>query len=476
MAAEPAALARRMAGLPPYEDPCARGAHAANPRQGCASPPARDQCIAAERRSAPPVLGRTTPTRLAPGRRRFKVSCVTSDSAHTWEAHRRYVSTGALAADLLREPVLRAWERCHLQGASPRRLRAVQLEPPETERLLAHRQPLLQAARPYVQALARAAGAERHAAMLGDPRGVVLDVLGDPASTLGPDRVPGPGSLLSEAVSGANGIGTPLAERGYVELVGPEHFIEGFHPFTCQGIPILGPDGAVTGVISVSVRRVEAGRRLRELLVCAAHGVEAELIRQRLDDDVRQLVAAGGRDDEPLLERLRQDLVQVQATARLGVASAARDLARDRLEVAARLLSLARASIAEFARQSALWRDLAATAAAPPRLVDVAELVRDLATLLRTEAATARLTLAVDIAEPLHVEVDPPALSRRLLRAALQAFDVARGGGTARVSLRRRGDGLCEVLLCATPPPAPDAGQPLSLSLPVGPARERPAW
>jgi len=398
---------------------------------------------------------------------------LTSASKRAWDAHRRYLSTGALRPELLREPVFRAWERCHAQGASARQARAVHLADAEIERLLTQQGGFMVAARPYLQALSRAAAAERHAAMLGDSRGVVLDVVGDPQSVSGPERVPSPGSLLSEAVSGANGIGTPLAEGGYVELVGAEHFIEGFHLFTCQGVPIRTPDGSIAGIISVSMRRTEAARRLHELLVCAAHGIEAELIRQRLDEDVRRLIVAGGRDDEALLENLRQDLVQAQATARLEVALAARDLARDRLAYAARLLALAQRSIAVFARQSALWRDLAATDPGPLRVVDLAGLLSDLAALLRTEAATSEVAVEVIEDQPLQVVVDPLRLSRALLRAFLRAFEAARGGGTARASTERRADGHAAVLVQASPPSVREADT-LSWSVPVGPVSQEP--
>lgn len=368
------------------------------------------------------------------------------------QAHQQYLSTGSLRAELLRDTVFRAWERSHLQGASPRRIYAVQLDVQEIDRLLERHQRLIQAARPYMRALSQAAGAERHAAMLGDARAVVLDVVGDPRSVDGPERVPGPGALLAEEVSGANGIGTPLAEAAYVELVGAEHFIEGFHPFTCQGVPVRDPDGAVAGVVSVSMRRTEAARRLREILICAVHGIEAELIRERLGEDLRRVVAAG-TIDEGLLEKLRQDIVQSQATARLEVQLAARDFARDRLQYAMRLLSLAHASIASFERQSALWRDLVSMEQGAHRSIELDLLVRDLAALLRTEAATGRIALELGEIEPVRVDIDPRGASRELFRDFLRGFDVARGGGSVRVSVRRRPDATCEVHIEAIPPP-----------------------
>ena len=367
------------------------------------------------------------------------------------EAHHAYVTRGRLTAGSLRAPVFRAWERSHLAGADPLRLAADRLNQNDTETLLTRQSVLLECARPYMVALSRAAGGERHAAMLGDAEGYVLDVVGDEESVNGPGAVPGPGALLCEATAGANGIGSPLAEKSYVELIGPEHFIEGFHSFTCQGIPIHDPDSGVLGSISTSVRRPAAGRRIHEILVCAAHGIETELLRRRLEDDVRRVLESGGLDKD-LTEQLRQDIVQSQAAARLKVEVAARDLSANQLNEAMRLLGLAERSIESFRRQSALWHDLASVAITAPRRVGLDRMVRDLAALLATEASTNSIEVCFGDVEPITIEADAQKIARRLLRAFLSVFDVARGGGAVRVDVLRLGATLAEVRLTPMPP------------------------
>ena len=144
----------------------------------------------------------------------------------TRQAWARYVSTGLIDGSLLREPVLRAWERAHALGANPKATKPERLSERDTARLLEQQQALITAARPYMEVLFRAAGLERHAVTLGDPNAVVLSILGDEESLYGPKRwLPGPGSLLSEEVCGTNGLGTPLATSGYFEVEGPEHFL-----------------------------------------------------------------------------------------------------------------------------------------------------------------------------------------------------------------------------------------------------------
>lgn len=368
----------------------------------------------------------------------------------SYEAWRRYASTGALTHELLRAPVYRAWERSHLQGANPRLPRAEALSALDTERLLQRQQAMLHAAHPFLRALSAAAGGERHAAMLSDSQAVVLQVLGDEASVHGPERVPGPGALLSEAVCGANGLGTPLAEGGYVELVGPEHFIQGFHPFTCQGIPLRAPDGEVAGVISTSVRRPDASARLREILLCAAHGIEAELLRERLERDLQRVLEAAPDEAGPL-ERLRQDVMQAQATARVRLLSAARVVARSPRQRELRLVHEAAQAIETFRRRAELWRMLASEEPQPPRPMDLQESLRELADLLETELRVRQAGLHVE-GEPASLLTEPHQLYRQLFRGLMQALERAGEGGSVRACVWQ-GSVMLEVHSASEPRP-----------------------
>jgi len=368
-----------------------------------------------------------------------------------FQAHEQYVSSGKLSPVLLREPVFRAWERSHLQGASARRAKAIQLEPLETERLLEAEREIILAAQPYMKALSKAAGSAPHAAMLGDARAVVLDVAGDEETIHGPVSVPGPGSLLDEGACGANGIGTPLAEGAYAELVGPEHFIGGFHPFTCQGIPVHGADGKIAGTLSISVRCPEAAASLREILICSAHAIEMELLHRRLEEDLARVGASPIISDE-LLEKLRQDVVQSLTIGRLNVEFAARDLLRGRTEYVSRLLQLADQSLQIFARRGSLWRSLISTQPAPIQRINLNQLVVDLCGLLETERRTGAITIqTANAMEEVCIEANPRATAQALFRMLLEAFDLARGGGAVNIYVRQTLDRQGEVSFDAIP-------------------------
>jgi transcriptional regulator of acetoin/glycerol metabolism len=378
----------------------------------------------------------------------MRTSSIVSNTAEAW---RKYVSVGAIAADLLRPHVLRGWERAHDQGASPWVARAEVLSTLETERLLDQHARLLSAARPYLHLLSHAAGNERHAAMLGTAGAVLLDVVGDEQSVSGPERVPGPGSLLSEAMCGSNGIGTPLVEGQYVELVSTEHFIHGFHPFTCHGIPIETPDGERDGVLSVSVRKPETAERLHEILVCAAYGIAAELLRHRLADAVRGVVAAG---KPASLEVLRAELARLGARW-AGDGQPVAGPAESTLRATMGLLRLATDTMSGLEQREHAWRELSSDALGIPSQIDLADEVSDLVALLQPEMKRRHIEVThASAREPLTGLADRRKLRRDIFRSLLRGIDAADGGGAITIHLEKDSSGeLCATRVEAVPGP-----------------------
>jgi len=340
-----------------------------------------------------------------------------------WE---RYVQHQTLAPDTLRPYVLRAWDRARASGCNPRLGRADLLGEHDTQQLLVKRHELITATAPFLGALSRAAGENRHAAMLADTDGRLLCLTGDP-ETMADENFPRPGSLLDEAHAGANGVGTAIAENGYVELVGPEHFIEGFHAFTCQGVPITGPQGPI-GVLSMSVRTLATADRVRDILFCATEAVECDLL-------AKWLSGISGHEMEHALERLRQDMLQRLTSARLRMEVAARRIAAG-VDVTA-MVQTFKAMSAQFARQARTWRVLALerTGPAQPELLALADIVQDLLDLLATEARVVGVQFEWGAAERVMVLDDHQALTRRLLGGFLSALQKAASGSTLVVEV-----------------------------------------
>lgn len=351
------------------------------------------------------------------------------------EAGRRYLAKGAIPADSLRDVIYRAWERSHIQGANPQALQAEKLSLLDTQRLLEQQNPLICAARPYMKILSQAAKSDRHAVMLSEQNAIVLDVVGDEQSVNGPERVPDAGSLLSEAVGGTNGIGTPLAENSYVEIVGPEHFITGFHPFTCQGIPLRNDKQQIIGALSISVRQREVGQRLKDILICASHGIEAEMLFRRLEADVRCVAATNPEDAQPL-DNLYQDIIQAHSAARLRLEMTSRLVAGNKFDYAKQLLQQAEELIQLFRHRATLWRNLASfaeTEKVQPICLNVA--VQELVDLLATETKIREIEILIQAEEEVWVEADYQLFFKNLFHYFLRAFELVGSGGSVLVKI-----------------------------------------
>ena len=357
-------------------------------------------------------------------------------SREALEAGRLYLAKGAIPADSLRDVIYRAWERSHILGANPQALQAEKLSKLDTERLLEQQNSLICAARPYMKILSQAAKSDRHAVMLSEQNAIVLDVVGDEQSINGPERVPDPGSLLTEAVGGANGLGTPLAENSYVEIIGAEHFIAGFHPFTCQGIPLRNDKQQVIGALSISVRKREVGQRLKDILICASHGIEAEMLFRRLEADVRSVVTTNPEDAQPL-DNLYQDIIQAHSAARLRLEVTSHLVAGNKFDYAKQLLLQAEELIQLFQHRATLWRNLASfaeTEQVQPICLNTG--VQELVDLLATETKIRELEIIIQAEDKVWVEVDYQIFFKNLFHYLLMAFELVGSGGSVLVKIR----------------------------------------
>ena len=349
-----------------------------------------------------------------------------------------FVRAGSVDERWVRPPILRAWQRSAAAGCDPYQVRADVLTAEETIELLRREHRLVAIATPFLGALSRAAGGERHAAMLGDGQARVLKIMGDP-ETVADANFPRAGSLLSESVAGANGIGTALAEGAYVELVGAEHYIEGFHVFTCQGVPLQGLRGEPVGVLSMSVRRQETATKVRDILFCASEAAECELLSERLSETLSLLAPL-----ERILECLRQDVIQGIAMARLRFELAAREIAAG--TDASATLRAAQRLIDKFRREATVWRNLVGQGTNAVEPIALADLVEDFIALLATEARVAQIELVWKRSDARVVLDDIQALSQRLLKLFLDAVQTAAPGSAVEIDVTEA-EGYAAVML-----------------------------
>ena len=306
-----------------------------------------------------------------------------SFNASILEARKKYLQYGRLPKSLLPEGIFQAWERSHTSRVNPKLDRAPSLSVVDAERLVQKDQSLVEAAAPYMMAISRASRGYIHAVMLGRTDGTIVSTFGDQAVVNGPGALVKPGDLFGEEALGCNGIGTSLKAQSFVEVKGAQHFIEGFQGVTCQAIPIYGPENEVKGALSAGILKPEAPRGIREILICAVHGVEAELTFRRMEESFKKtLINSPFRTN---LENIRQDIVQLYSSGRLNFEMAAEMFMHDGIVTIDEFLANAGSAIREFKEKSCQWIRLVNPEAEGPKILDVLTVVHSFTSFLCTE-------------------------------------------------------------------------------------------
>ena len=210
------------------------------------------------------------------------------------DAHERFLTGARVDADV-RGAVLDSWKRCRSVGLEPDRL-LVPYAPG-----LALDDTLLRAAEPVLQRLTGSLSDVGMTIALCDSQGRMVQRLGGDRLLRGrlDDVQFAPGFDASEQVVGTNGVGTALAERGPVYVVGREHFADCLQPFACAGTPVRNPlSGHIEAVLDLTCLRDDGDPVMLRLVREAARDIEARLLEQATQRE-RALLAAyrrAGRD------------------------------------------------------------------------------------------------------------------------------------------------------------------------------------
>ncbi|MGY6026110.1 SpoIIE family protein phosphatase [Streptomyces spinosirectus] len=203
------------------------------------------------------------------------------------DAHERFLAGARVEADV-RGPVLESWKRCRSVGLQPHQL----LLPYEAG--LSLDELFLRAAEPVLAELLDSLDEMGTVLAVCDGRGRVIQRLGGAKGLR--ERLDAvhfaPGFDASEGVAGTNGVGTALAQRGPVYVVGREHFADCLQPFACAGSPVRNPlSGRVEAVLDLTCLRDDGDPAMLRLVRAAAQAIEDRLLDQATERE-RALLAA----------------------------------------------------------------------------------------------------------------------------------------------------------------------------------------
>ena len=201
------------------------------------------------------------------------------------------VLSGGGTPPVLRDVIVRSWERCTSAGVDPDRPAPMLLDAEQAAARFAEHP--LSAVTPIVRGLLDSVSAEaRHLIAIGDADGVLLSSEGHPRmieAARAPHFVPG--ALCSEAGIGTNAIGTAIALDHPLQVFSAEHFNRLLHGWSCAAAPVHDPvSGAILGVIDLSGSFRTAHPHTLALVSAVARAAELQLARERRSRDA-ELVA-----------------------------------------------------------------------------------------------------------------------------------------------------------------------------------------
>lgn len=188
----------------------------------------------------------------------------------------RYHEDG-MSVGAVRPRIAESWNRCHALHVDPNRKYAPLQN--SLEDLRAANERLLRAVRPTVARLSHEFAGTGYIVAITDALGRLLNLTGDRVTRRVLARLNFEhGSDWSEAAIGTNAIGTAIADRRPLQLLGAEHFCDGPQPFTCTAAPIRAlADGEIAGVLDISGPYALVRPHLLGVIMQAALEIEERL-------------------------------------------------------------------------------------------------------------------------------------------------------------------------------------------------------
>ena len=204
-------------------------------------------------------------------------------------ARQQFLEAGLPPDERLAPHIRRSWSRCvdlAAAGAAPP-------EPLQRAALSERRDAaelLLRCAQPELDALAEHVVGRGCVVILSDATGLILEEIGCPGFLPKARRIAlEPGVDWSETRRGTNAIGTALAERAPVMVLGAEHLLPENATIGCAAAPILSARGDLAGVLDISGESVQTDVHALGLVRMAAAQVEHRMLLQH---------HRAGRDEE----------------------------------------------------------------------------------------------------------------------------------------------------------------------------------
>ncbi|WP_342025537.1 sigma-54-dependent Fis family transcriptional regulator [Cytobacillus pseudoceanisediminis] len=204
------------------------------------------------------------------------------DTTFYFDTWKRFVHEGVLDQSRLDKRILESWYRCKKERVNPYLNKGMHLlTEEELHNKKAQNSLLIEMTDPYLKKMEPMIKSSGMMALLVDPDGYVLSLLGNEKTLMDASRINFmEGVRWTEGAVGTNAIGTALATKEAVMIQGPEHYSVASHQWSCSATPIMDDHGRLLGVIDVSCPVEQSHPFMIGMVTSIAYAIEKELIKR----------------------------------------------------------------------------------------------------------------------------------------------------------------------------------------------------
>ncbi|MDI3535104.1 MAG: sigma-54 dependent transcriptional regulator, acetoin dehydrogenase operon transcriptional [Thermosediminibacterales bacterium] len=204
-----------------------------------------------------------------------------------WE---KFINGKHVNTNIIKPEILASWKRSKSYGISPFESFDIMLSDAELKERCEKNACLIKTAKPFMNLLYQLVEGSELAVFLVDKEGYILEMIGDMQTILNASKNKLlPGANRSEEKVGTNAIALSLVEDKPIQLVGPEHYNQNFHNWTCAASPIHNTSGEIIGVLNVSANYKLVHKHTLGMVVSVVKAIERELLLTETNKEIKLL-------------------------------------------------------------------------------------------------------------------------------------------------------------------------------------------
>lgn len=189
-----------------------------------------------------------------------------------------------------------SWERSKKYGVNPDKAEEAILNVMELTQYRKQNEEFLHIINPTLERLYSWIKTSRSMVLVSDASGYILESMGDPVFIENADKVHlSKGACWTEQVRGTNAIGTVIAEKKPVSVLGKDHYCKDHAFLFCVGAPIFDPSGKLIAVLDISGFYKEYHSSMLAMVDVMARNIEDWLLIHRPE---QQLVISLSPDQD----------------------------------------------------------------------------------------------------------------------------------------------------------------------------------